>query len=251
MGCQNWLVACAGAAGPALEGGVTAHGMRAESGAVDHVSIVPETGRVEYSTINHVTPRGICGSGLVDTLAELFLSGLIDQTAHFQNGQGSFVIAPSAETDHRLGQDIVVTQTDIDNLMATKGAVNAAIDLLMENVGCSWREIRHFYAAGAFGQYLPVESAITVDLYPDLPRSAIVRLGNRPGEGARQVLLSRSKRLEAESIAAKVTYFELNSNPSFMEKFRSSKFLPHTYLDRYPSVKEHLKVRKGYFRNCA
>ena len=114
----------------------------------------------------------------------------------------------------------------------------------MENVGCAWQEMSKFYAAGAFGQYLPIESAVTIGLYPDLPRSAIVRLGNSSGEAARQVLLSRAKRLEAEAIAAKVTYFELNANPAFMEKFSGSKFLPHTDLDRYPSVKERLQTRR-------
>lgn len=235
MGNEDWLVACAGAAGPALEGGVTAFGMRAEPGAVDHVSIDKKTGRVQYTTLDKMPARGICGSGLVDTLAELFLDGIIDRNAHFEKGREAYVIVPAKET--ALGEDIVVTQIDINNFMATKGAVNAATDLLMENVGCDWQGLSRFYAAGAFGQYLPIESAITIGLYPDLPRTSIVRLGNSSGEAARQVLLSRSKRLEAEAIAAKVTYFELNANTTFMEKFRGSKFLPHTDLARYPSVK--------------
>lgn len=235
MGNEDWLVACAGAAGPALEGGVTAFGMRAEPGAVDHVSIDKKTGRVQYTTLDKMPARGICGSGLVDALAELFLDGIIDRNAHFEKGREAYVIVPAKET--ALGEDIVVTQIDINNFMATKGAVNAATDLLMENVGCDWQGLSRFYAAGAFGQYLPIESAITIGLYPDLPRTSIVRLGNSSGEAARQVLLSRSKRLEAEAIAAKVTYFELNANTTFMEKFRGSKFLPHTDLARYPSVK--------------
>jgi len=235
MGNEDWLVACAGAAGPALEGGVTAFGMRAEPGAVDHVSIDKKTGRVQYTTLDKMPARGICGSGLVDTLAELFLDGIIDRNAHFEKGREAYVIVPAKET--ALGEDIVVTQIDINNFMATKGAVNAATDLLMENVGCDWQGLSRFYAAGAFGQYLPIESAITIGLYPDLPRTSIVRLGNSSGEAARQVLLSRSKRMEAEAIAAKVTYFELNANTTFMEKFRGSKFLPHTDLARYPSVK--------------
>jgi len=241
MGNEDWLVACAGAAGPALEGGVTTFGMRAEPGAVDHVSIDPETGQVKYTTVADMPARGICGSGLVDTLAELFLDGVLDRNAHFQKGREAYVVVPAKET--ALGEDIVVTQIDINNFMATKGAVNAATDLLMENVGCAWQKISHFYAAGAFGQYLPIESAIAIGLYPDLSRSAIVRLGNSSGEAARQVLLSRTKRLEVEAIAAKVTYFELNANPSFMEKFSGSKFLPHTDLDRYPSVRIRLQTR--------
>lgn len=240
LGNEEWLVACAGAAGPALEGGVTTFGMRAEPGAVDHVAIDPKTGWVSYSTVGNLPARGICGSGLVDTLAELFLGGFINRNARFQNGLQEFVVVPAHEA--ASGEDIVVSQVDINNFMATKGAVNAATDLLMENVGCAWQEISHFYAAGAFGQYLPIESAVTIGLYPDLPRSAIVRLGNSSGEAARQVLLSRSKRLEVEAIAGKVTYFELNANSAFMEKFSGSKFLPHTDLDRYPSVKRRLQA---------
>ncbi|HZK55234.1 MAG TPA: ASKHA domain-containing protein [Desulfosporosinus sp.] len=235
MGNEDWLVACAGAAGPALEGGVTAFGMRAEPGAVDHVSIDKATGHVEYTTLDNQPARGICGSGLVDTLAELFLDGIIDRNAHFEKGREAYVIVPAKET--ALGEDIVVTQIDINNFVATKGAVNAATDLLMENVGCDWHGLSQFFAAGAFGQYLPIESAITIGLYPDLPRTSIVRLGNSSGEAARQVLLSRPKRLEVEEIAAKVTYFELNASTTFMEKFKGSKFLPHTDLARYPSVK--------------
>ncbi|KLU58587.1 hypothetical protein CEB3_c46030 [Peptococcaceae bacterium CEB3] len=245
LGCADWLVACAGAAGPALEGGVTTFGMRAEPGAIERVSILPGRQKVAYSTIGGIPARGICGSGLVDTLAELFLHGLVDRRAHLLNGQEQFLLVPKAETDPALGRDITVSQADLDNLMATKGAVNAAIDLLLENVGCSWREIHHFYAAGAFGQYLPVESAIAIGLYPDLPRAAIIRLGNSSGEGARQALLSRAKRLEAEAICGKLTYFELNAEPAFMDKFRSSKFLPHTDLARYPSVEKRLARQKS------
>ncbi|CAA7601608.1 Protein of unknown function DUF4445 [Acididesulfobacillus acetoxydans] len=246
LGCADWLAACAGAAGPALEGGVTTFGMRAEPGAIDRVSILPGgSPQVEFSTIGNIPARGICGSGLVDTLAELFLHGLVDRRAHLLNGQEQFLLVPRAETDPALDRDIAVSQADIDNLMATKGAVNAAIDLLLENVGCSWQEIHHFYAAGAFGQYLPVESAIAIGLYPDLPRAAIIRLGNSSGEGARQALLSRAKRLEAEAICSKLTYFELNAEPAFMDKFRSSKFLPHTDLARYPSVEKRLADQKS------
>ncbi|MDI6813038.1 MAG: ASKHA domain-containing protein [Desulfitobacteriaceae bacterium] len=242
MGNREWLVACAGAAGPALEGGVTTHGMRAEAGAVDRVSLDPVSGEVRYSTIGQTPACGICGSGLVDILAELFLHEIIDRAAHFATGQSHFIVVPAAEST--TGQDIIVTQADIDNLMATKGAVNAALDVLLESVGCSWQDIHRFYAAGAFGQYLPLESAITIGLYPDLPRSSMIRLGNSSGEGARQVLLSQAKRKEAETLAATITYFELNANPTFMDKFKSSKFLPHTDIDRYPSVKARLQARR-------
>lgn len=241
MGNQDWLVGCAGAAGPALEGGVAQSGMRAEPGAVDSVQIDPKTGQVRYTTIGGAPPVGICGSGLVDCLAELLLAGIIDRAGRFKDGRAEFVIVPAAES--ATGKDIVFTQVDIYNLMRTKGAVNAAVELLLESVGCDFFEINRFYAAGAFGQYLHLESAITIGLYPDLPRDKMVRLGNSSGEGARLVLLSNQKRMEAETIARNITYFELNASQVFMNKFIGSKFLPHTNLDYFPTVKRKLIER--------
>ncbi|HHW43649.1 DUF4445 domain-containing protein [Desulfofundulus thermobenzoicus] len=244
MGNRDWLVGCAGAAGPALEGGVVANGMRAEPGAVDSVSIDARTGQVHYTTIGGAPPAGICGSGLVDCLAEMLLAGIIDRAGRFKNGQREFVVVPAR--DSATGKDIVVTQVDIHNFMRTKGAVNAALELLVESVGCQLGDIRRFYAAGAFGHYLHLESAITIGLYPDLPREKMIRLGNASGEGARLVLLSGQKRREAESIARNITYFELNASQVFMNKFVGSKFLPHTNLDYFPTVKEKL-MKRGLF----
>ncbi|OAT81757.1 ASKHA domain-containing protein [Desulfotomaculum copahuensis] len=241
MGNRDWLVGCAGAAGPALEGGVAQSGMRAEPGAVDSVRIKPGTGRVRYTTIGNAPPAGICGSGLIDCLAELFLAGIIDRAGHFKDGRTEFVVVPAAES--ATGKDIVITQVDINNLMRTKGAVNAALEYLLESVGCDYTEINRFYAAGAFGQYLHLESAIAIGLYPDLPRDKMVRLGNASGEGARLVLLANEKRREAEAIARNITYFELNASEVFMNKFVGSKFLPHTNLDYYPTVKAKMMAR--------
>lgn len=240
LGNKEWLVACAGAAGPALEGGVSQWGMRAESGAIDSVVIKADR-RVEYTTIDQAPARGICGSGLIDCLAELFINGIIDRKAKFTDQRQFMVIVPGLESAD--GREIIVSQRDIDNLMRTKGAVNTALEVLIEGVGCRWEDIGRFYAAGAFGQYLHIESAVTIGLYPDLPRQRMIRLGNSSGEGARQVLLSNQKRQAAEKIAAKITYFEMNADANFMEKYAGSKFLPHTNLEMYPSVKEKLQQR--------
>jgi len=241
IGNKDWLVACAGAAGPALEGGVTECGMRAEAGAVDSVVIKPDY-TVEYTTINDSPARGICGSGLIDSLAELFIKGIIDRGARFFDGRDRFVIVPDEESSD--GKEIFISQRDINNLMRTKGAVNAALEVLIEGVGCKWEDIGKFYAAGAFGQYLHIESAVMVGLYPDLPRERMIRLGNSSGEGARQVLLSNAKRREGEEIASKITYFEMNANAAFMDKYAGSKFLPHTNMDLFPSVKQRLAKYK-------
>lgn len=242
LGNKDWLVACAGAAGPALEGGVAQDGMRAEIGAVYQVQIDQKTKRVIYQTIGGKKAAGICGSGLVDCLAEMLLSGIIDRAGKFRGDDKKFVIVPANES--ATGKDIAVTQTDIDNIMRTKGAVNAALEVLLEGVGCQIDDIKIFYAAGAFGQYLDLESAISIGLYPDLPRNRMIRLGNSSGEGARLALLSEDSRSEAEKIARNITYFELNANEEFMNKFVGSKFLPHTNLDFYPTVKEKM-IQRG------
>ncbi|MFZ5633600.1 MAG: ASKHA domain-containing protein [Bacillota bacterium] len=241
LGNSQWMVACAGAAGPALEGGVAVSGMRAEAGAVYKVKINDSTGQVEYRTIGGGPPVGICGSGLVDCIAELFLAGLIDRSGRFRNSSEFFVVAPSARSG--TGKDIVVSQVDISNFMRTKGAVNAALEILLESVGCNLGDIERFYAAGAFGHHLDIESAVALGLYPDLPRDRMVKLGNSSGEGARLALMSRECRRQAEDIAGNITYFELNASQEFMNKFVSSKFIPHTNMDYFPTVKKRLAER--------
>ena len=241
LGNSDWLAACAGAAGPALEGGVARHGMRAEPGAIYRVRVDPANHGVDYKTVNDQKAVGICGSGLVDCLAELLLAGIIDLAGKFWDGREQFVVVPASES--ATGQDITFTQTDINNIMRTKGAVNAALESLMESVGCDMADLEAFYAAGAFGQFLDLESAITIGLYPDLPREKMVRLGNSSGEGARLALISKQCRREAGEILRSITYLELVASNAFMNKFAGSKFLPHTNLDYYPTVKQKLVSR--------
>jgi len=219
---------------------VAGAGMRAEEGAIERVAIDPASGRVSYSVIGGGKPRGVCGSGLVDAMAELLLAGLIDRAGRFRSGS-RFVLVPAGES--ATGRDIAITQTDLNNLLRTKGAVNAALEYLLESVGLPMAAVERFYAAGAFGQYLPVESAVTIGLYPDLPRRRMIRLGNSSGEGARLVLLSRKKLREAEAIAGRITYFELNASDVFMQKFVGSRFLPHTDISLFPSVRAKLERR--------
>ncbi|HUW66018.1 MAG TPA: ASKHA domain-containing protein, partial [Spirochaetia bacterium] len=222
LGNKDWLVACAGAAGPALEGGVAQSGMQAQSGAIESVRIDPLTGQVHYTTIGNTPAKGLCGSGLIDCLAELFLDGIIDRAGHFQNSQKEYILVPADKSAE--GKDILVTQNDINNLMRTKGAVNAALDLLLESVGLDLSVIERFYASGAFGHYLNLESAVTIGIYPDLPREKMVRIGNTSGEGARMALVSNQKRREAEGIVGKMTYFELIASQEFMISLQKVRF---------------------------
>ena len=239
IGNQDWIVACAGAAGPALEGDVVEAGMRATAGAVSNVVIDGKTKIVNYKTINDTKPEGICGSGLIDCVAELLLKGIIDRKGNFKEHTSHFTIVPAQETS--IGKDIIITQKDIKSLIRTKGAVNTAMEVLLESIGCSLQEVTYFFASGAFGNYIDPESAVTIGLFPDIPRDKIFRIGNSSLEGARLALVSQDKREEAARVAEKITYFELNASQAFMNKFNSGQFLPHTNLDAYPTVKAKLE----------
>ncbi len=242
LGNSDWMVACAGAAGPALEGGVVDFGMRAEEGAISNITIIPKTKEVKFKTIGDTKPKGVCGSGLIDCIAELFLNGIIDRSGNFIKGHSFFTIVPAHKTSH--GKEIIITQNNIKNLIRTKGAVNAALEVILEGVGCKLEDISNFYIAGAFGHYVNPESAIMIGLYPDLKRDKFVHLGNSSIEGARLALLSREKRDEIKIITRNITYIELNTNQQFMNKYTSGLFLPHTNLDAFPTVKQKLDSNK-------
>ena len=241
LGNSQWLVACAGAAGPALEGGVVKWGMRAEPGAIEKVVIDPITRQVSYQVIGEKDekPKGLCGSGLVDCLAGLFMAGIIDRSGRFKDGREYYQLVAPNKTAH--GQAILISQHDIKNLIRTKGAVNASLEVLMESVGCQLEDLTYFFTAGAFGNYLNPQSAVAIGLFPDLPPEQMLPIGNSAGAGARLALLSISKRQEAEELARKITYFEMNANQDFMNKFTAGLFLPHSNLDAYPRVKARLE----------
>jgi len=222
---------------------VAGHGMRAAPGAIWRVRVDPATRRVSYRTIGDLPPVGICGSGLIDCIAEFLLAGIVDRAGQFTDGRHEFVLVTAEESG--TGNVIAVTQRDIDSFLRTKGAVNAALETLLAAVGCGLEDVGYLFVAGAFGEYVDLESAVTVGLYPDLPRHRIVRLGNSALEGARQVLLSETCRREAEEIARRITYFQLNASTEFMGRFAGSRFLPHTNLDLFPTVKARLEARRG------
>jgi len=241
LGNKDFLLACAGAAGPALEGGVVEAGMRAQEGAITEVKVKPGTKKITYKTIGNTSPKGICGSGVIDCISEFLMKGIINRKGNFIEDVSYVTIASAEETLH--GKEINITQKDIQNFIRTKGAVNAAMEVLMEGVGCSLNELACFYAAGAFGNYINPESAVNLGLFPDLPRENMFFLGNSAAEGSRLALLDKDKLNEARDLAARITYLELNASQSFMNKFNSGLFLPHTDLDAYPTVKERLQGR--------
>jgi uncharacterized 2Fe-2S/4Fe-4S cluster protein (DUF4445 family) len=244
LGDNDWLVCCSASAGPAFEGGGTKCGMRAMEGAIQSVSI--SDGRVNVSTIGGSQPRGICGSGLIDAIAALFENDIILPNGKFnmdrpnprvrQTEEGvEFVLACGEESE--TGKDIVITEYDISNLIKSKGAVFAAARVLVQSVGMDFQDIERVFVAGGFGNYLNIEKAITIGLLPDLPLDRFQFIGNSSVAGARIALVSNHAFEKAETIAKKMTYFELSVSHDFMNEFIAALFLPHTDQALFPSFK--------------
>jgi uncharacterized 2Fe-2S/4Fe-4S cluster protein (DUF4445 family) len=249
VGNKDWLMTCACSAGPAFEGGGVRCGMPATQGAIDRIRI-REDGGAECRIIDSGKPRGICGSGLVDLLAELLVHGYIDRRGRFkpkkagerlvENDRGVGFLVEEARNTY-WGHDLVLTERDIANLIRTKGAVFSACSLLLKQVGLTLDRIDAFYIAGGFGYHLDVENAIRIGLLPDLERSKFHYLGNSSLHGAYLMLISDRNRKLAEEISTKMTYVELNTEPSYMNEYTGALFLPHTDLSLFPSVKHLIK----------
>jgi uncharacterized 2Fe-2S/4Fe-4S cluster protein (DUF4445 family) len=244
VGNREWLIACAGAAGPALEGGVASMGMRAGSGAIEHVEIDAE-GVPRYTTIGGAMPRGICGSGMIDLVAGLYLARVIDERGKFrQEGPRgrlvetaagpAYVVAPAGET--AAGRPVLLTQLDLDALMRSKAAMYAILTTLLTQVGLNFSDLHRIYVAGAFGRHIAPRQAITLGMLPDLPLEVFHPIGNSSLAGAEQVLLDGRARQRCRQAARRITYVELNVNQEFMIRFSGSRFIPHTDRRLFPSV---------------
>ena len=250
VGNNDWLVCCSASAGPAFEGGGTKCGMRATRGAVEKIAIRGH--EVTYGTIGRAKARGVCGSGLIDVIAELLVQRIIDQSGKFidfdhprvrvVDDVAEFVIVPESRSE--TGEAVVVTEDDIANLIKSKGAILAAMKVLLENLGMTFSDIKRLFVAGGFGAHLNIEKAIMIGLLPDLPRDSIQFIGNSSLAGARLAMLSAHAFHKAEAIARQMTYFELSVHPNFMNEFVASLFLPHTQMELFPNVAAKL-ARRG------
>ncbi len=249
LGSRDWLVTCACSAGPAFEGAGVIDGMRATKGAIEEVWINNETFEPTYRVIGSVKPRGVCGSGLISLLSELFITGLIDKGGNFNTYLGTerirsgahgleYVIAFADHTEHN--RDIAITPVDIDNLLRAKAAIYAGFSVLADRVGVPLESVEQILIGGSFGKYINVENAIQIGLLPDLPWDRFQFLGNTSVKGAYRALLDRTDRDRIADIAARMTYIELSADNTFYEAFTSALFLPHTDLSKFPSVEEAL-----------
>lgn len=250
LGNRDWMVTCACSAGPAFEGAGVVDGMRATEGAIEEVWVNNETYEPTYRVIGGGKPRGICGSGLISLLAEMFLTGVLDKagnvnvdlkTRRVREGDhgGEYVIAWGAETEH--GKDIVITHVDIDNLLRAKAAIYAGFTILADQVGVPLESVAKMLIGGSFGKYINVEKAVQIGLLPDMPWERFEFLGNTAIRGSYYALLSQQSRDRVADIAKRMTYIELSADNTFYEAFMSAMFLPHTDMSRFPTVEAVLR----------
>ena len=249
VGNREWTMACSASAGPAFEGSGAKHGMKAIHGAIERVTISPE-GAVHYRTVGSGRPRGICGSGLIDLIAEMYKAGFVDRSGHLMSGRTSrmrerdgileYVLVPASRSD--TGKDIVITQSDLSNLLSAKAAIYAGTQVLARAIGLDFREVERVYIAGGFGNYLDREKAIAIGLIPDLPLEKIRFVGNTSILGADLGLLSEDAWQELHDIAKSVTYYDLINYPNYYDEFLAARFIPHTDLSRFKPVKHSQEV---------
>jgi uncharacterized 2Fe-2S/4Fe-4S cluster protein (DUF4445 family) len=245
IGGRDWLVSAACSAGPCFEGGGIRHGMRAVDGAIEKVSLGPQGPRVEV--LGDAEPLGICGSGMIDAVAEMFLKGVIDQRGKFHRerlGKDPFMREGPEGLQYVLASgpagDIVLTEPDLDNILRAKAAIYAGVSTLLRQVGLAVEDIQRVYIAGGFGNYLDVQGAVVLGMLPDLPLERFSFVGNTSIAGAYLCLVSERLREEAEAIAHKMTYVELSVLRGFMEEYMSALFLPHTNMELFPTARRLL-----------
>lgn len=255
VGNRDWMVCASASAGPAFEGAGTLHGMRATRGAIDHISDWDGGGGFSYSIIGGGPPRGLCGTAYVDILAMLLETGAMDKTSRLNTAHASgrvrlgtygtpeYVVV--REGENGAERDIVITQNDLANLVRAKGAIYAAEKVLLRALKLGFHDLQEIMVAGAFGNFLAVENAVFIGLIPDLPPQKMRFVGNTSIVGAKMAALNRGRYLGTRGIADGMTYFELSTDPTFMEQFTSACFFPHTSIEEFPSVVARLASRKS------
>ncbi|NQT92294.1 MAG: DUF4445 domain-containing protein, partial [Lentisphaerae bacterium] len=253
LGNSEWLVCCSASAGPAFEGGGITCGMRATNGAIERIDMGPGGVIRSCGVVGGGKPLGICGSGIIDLVAELLKVGCIDRRGRFvadecgerlrdsESGDKEFLLYPGSDT--ALGRDIVLSESDINNLIHTKGSIYMAAECLVDYMDLTFQDLKHVYIAGGFGNYLQIPRAISIGLLPDLDPGCFQYIGNGSVQGAKMALLSREASEYMQTrIAAPMTNLELSSYHKYMNEYTSCLFLPHTDIEKFPSLQ---KTGKG------
>ncbi len=253
IGNSDWMVTAACSAGPTFEGGGIKHGMIATNGAIEDFSINAKTLEPVIGTIGGEKPKGICGSGLINIVAALLEAGVISQNGKFNTDLSTERIRTGSDgheyllvrvEETQIGKDIVITETDIDNLLRAKAAMYAGCQTLVKSVGMTSGDIEQVIIAGAFGSYIDIEQAITIGLLPDLPRERFIFIGNGSLMGARLSSFSTDILDDARKVAKVMTNFELSENVAFMDNYVAALFFPHTNAAEFPSVTKRLSSRR-------
>jgi len=250
VGDKNKLTACSCASGPAFEGAHIKNGMRAATGAIERVYIDPDTFKIGYETVDNAKPSGVCGSGVVDAVAEMLRRRVIDSSGKIKTELGlpnvrvknripELVLAEASET--ASGHEIVITQEDVRQIQLAKAAIYSGISILMRQLHIKGGDISKIFIAGAFGTYVDPQSARVIGMYPDIPLSRVQFVGNAAGSGARMALMSIDMRRKAEEISGKVHYIELGADSNFQNEFLNATYLPHKNLELFPSVRRLLE----------
>ena len=245
LGTKEWLVTCACSAGPAFEGAGVLYGMRATTGAIDEVWINEDNLEISWRVIGDEKPKGLCGSALISLLAEMLMTGVINKSGRFDfsldtsrirkgSHGGEYVVCWADETE--IGEDIILNEVDIDNLMRAKAAIFAGFTVLTDSVGVPLESVEQVLIGGGFGQYINVEKAIQIGLLPDMPWDRFKFLGNTSLKGAYLALLDHKNHDRVAEIASKMTYIELSADNRFFDAFTSAMFLPHTDKSLFPTV---------------
>ena len=256
LGNKDWLASVSCSAGPAFEGAGIKFGMRATRGAIEEVSINHRTYEPMILTIGRSKPIGICGSGLIDAVAEFLETGMIDQNGKFRRdlptdrvrkGPDGYEYVLVRKEETLIHEDIVLTEIDVENLIRTKAAIYAGCKVLLDSVGLGFKDVEQVIIAGGFGRHLDLEKAVFIGLLPEMDIEKFIFVGNGSLLGARLLSFSKNLLRETERIALMMTNLELSNHPTFMNEFIAAMFLPHTDSSAFAQVVERLyQMRKEY-----
>ncbi len=246
IGNSEYLLCCACSAGPAFEGGDVSCGMRATNGAIEKIKIDPETMEPSYSVIGEEgeKPVGLCGSGIIDLVSQLFRTKIISASGKFirdgarvkrdEYGMSRYILATEEESGS--GHEVSLNEVDIDNLIRAKGAIFSAINLLLGQLGLEISDVERVLIAGGIGSAINFDNAVSIGMLPDIPRERYLYIGNSSLSGAYSILLSRDAETKINEISTTMMYSELSSEPGYMDEFIGACFLPHTNSSLFPSV---------------
>ena len=245
FGNRDFMMSCACSAGPAFEGGDISCGMRATDGAVEAVTIDRETLEPVLSIVGKPgqKPVGICGSGIIDVIAELYRTSAISAKGHFvrdnrrilrdEHGMGRYVLAFGSESD--TGREIAITEVDIECFIRAKGAIFSAIHIMLSSLDMDVSVLEHIYVAGGIGSGINMDNAVRIGMFPDVDRELFTYIGNSSLAGAYALTLSTAAEEKVQQLASNMTYLELSTEPRYMEEFVAACFLPHTNRELFPS----------------